>query len=158
MIYTGEPDNYKVPYLNKAFSAPKIWTVDAGYFAKLVRLPAWEIRRAPTYIWNNTVIGGANTWSYYVINIHMLMVSPFSTNNKKINSYMFSNQGGKIWSNLCHLWHKIFTQLCTILWQGYHTCSKLLYVNKINRRNVHPCSTKQITKIYFNLFTDPLTF
>merc|ERR1719440_294862 len=31
----------------RAFSAPKIWTVEAGYFARLMRLPAWEIRRAP---------------------------------------------------------------------------------------------------------------
>lgn len=37
-------------YLKRAFSAPRIWTVDAGYFARFVRLPAWEINRAPT--WN----------------------------------------------------------------------------------------------------------
>ena len=36
--------------LNNAFSAPKIWTVDAGYLAKLVRLPAWEMSLAPTFI------------------------------------------------------------------------------------------------------------
>lgn len=30
-------------YLNNAFSAPRIWTVDAGAFARLVRLPACEI-------------------------------------------------------------------------------------------------------------------
>lgn len=36
-------------YLKRAFSAPKICTVEAGYLAKLVRLPAWEISRAPTY-------------------------------------------------------------------------------------------------------------
>lgn len=35
--------------LNSAFSAPKICTVEAGYFAKLVRLPAWEISLAPTW-------------------------------------------------------------------------------------------------------------
>lgn len=35
-------------YLKRAFSAPRIWTVEAGYLARLVRLPAWEIRRAPT--------------------------------------------------------------------------------------------------------------
>ena len=29
-----------------AFSAPRICTVDAGYLAKLVREPAWEIKRA----------------------------------------------------------------------------------------------------------------
>lgn len=34
--------------LNNAFSAPKIWTVDAGYFAKFVNEPACEIKRAPT--------------------------------------------------------------------------------------------------------------
>ena len=31
-----------------AFSAPRICTVDAGYLAKLVREPAWEIKRAAT--------------------------------------------------------------------------------------------------------------
>ena len=36
-------------YRKSAFSAPKICTVDAGYFAKLVKLPALEISRAPTY-------------------------------------------------------------------------------------------------------------
>lgn len=35
--------------LNKAFSAPKIYTVEAGYFTKLVRPPAWEISLAPTF-------------------------------------------------------------------------------------------------------------
>lgn len=34
--------------LNNAFSAPRIWTVDAGYFARLVNEPACEIKRAPT--------------------------------------------------------------------------------------------------------------
>ena len=34
--------------LKRAFSAPSIWTVEAGYFARLVRLPAWEMSRAPT--------------------------------------------------------------------------------------------------------------
>merc|ERR1719199_568592 len=31
----------------RAFSAPRIWTVDAGYFARLMRLPACEMSRAP---------------------------------------------------------------------------------------------------------------
>ena len=35
--------------LNNAFSAPRICTVDAGYLARLVRLPAWEMSRAPTF-------------------------------------------------------------------------------------------------------------
>ena len=34
--------------LKRAFSAPRICTVDAGYLAKLVRDPACEMRRAPT--------------------------------------------------------------------------------------------------------------
>ena len=34
--------------LNKAFSAPRICTVEAGYLARLVSDPAWEISRAPT--------------------------------------------------------------------------------------------------------------
>jgi hypothetical protein len=36
------------PYRKRAFSAPNICTVDAGYFAKFVKLPACEIKRAPT--------------------------------------------------------------------------------------------------------------
>mmetsp|Transcript_75311 Transcript_75311/g.130401 ORF Transcript_75311/g.130401 Transcript_75311/m.130401 type:complete len:208 (-) Transcript_75311:534-1157(-) len=32
---------------NRAFSAPRICTVDAGYLARLVKLPACEISRAP---------------------------------------------------------------------------------------------------------------
>lgn len=35
-------------HLKRAFSAPKIWTVEAGYFARLVREPACEMSRAPT--------------------------------------------------------------------------------------------------------------
>lgn len=34
--------------LNRAFSAPRIYTVEAGYLAKLTRLPACAMRRAPT--------------------------------------------------------------------------------------------------------------
>ena len=36
------------PHRNSAFSAPRICTVLAGYLARLVREPAWEMRRAPT--------------------------------------------------------------------------------------------------------------
>lgn len=36
-------------YLKRAFSAPRICTVEAGYLARFVRLPAWEMRRAPTW-------------------------------------------------------------------------------------------------------------
>jgi hypothetical protein len=32
----------------RAFSAPRIWTVDAGYLARLVSDPAWEMSLAPT--------------------------------------------------------------------------------------------------------------
>jgi len=32
----------------RAFSAPRIWTVEAGYLERLVREPALEMRRAPT--------------------------------------------------------------------------------------------------------------
>ncbi len=39
--------------LKSAFSAPRICTVEAGYLARLVRLPAWEIKRAPTYNMQN---------------------------------------------------------------------------------------------------------
>lgn len=34
--------------LNRAFSAPKIWTVEAGCLARFIKLPAWLMRRAPT--------------------------------------------------------------------------------------------------------------
>ena len=51
MIYIRE----KAHYLNKAFSAPKICTVEAGYFARFVRLPACDINHAPTYIQNNSI-------------------------------------------------------------------------------------------------------
>lgn len=34
--------------LNRAFSAPRIWTVEAGHLARLTRLPAWQISLAPT--------------------------------------------------------------------------------------------------------------
>ena len=53
-----KPEWKRVPYLGvadlvfkalkRAFSAPKIWMVLAGYLARLVRLPAWEISLAPT--------------------------------------------------------------------------------------------------------------
>eukprot|EP00967_Tisochrysis_lutea_P141922 scaffold261413_cov39-Tisochrysis_lutea.AAC.2 len=32
----------------RAFSAPRIWTVDAGCFARFMSEPAWAISRAPT--------------------------------------------------------------------------------------------------------------
>ena len=35
--------------LNNAFSAPRIYIVDAGYLAKLVKLPAYDINLAPTF-------------------------------------------------------------------------------------------------------------
>lgn len=35
--------------LKRAFSAPRIWTVEAGYLAKLVKLPAWQMSLAPTF-------------------------------------------------------------------------------------------------------------
>lgn len=34
--------------LNNAFSAPKIWMVEAGHLAKFTKLPAWLINLAPT--------------------------------------------------------------------------------------------------------------
>jgi len=49
---------YNIPYLgvfplvlialNNAFSAPRIWIVDAGYLLKFVNEPAWDINLAPT--------------------------------------------------------------------------------------------------------------
>lgn len=35
--------------LKRAFSAPKIWIVEAGYLAKVVKDPAWEINLAATF-------------------------------------------------------------------------------------------------------------
>ena len=35
-------------YLKRAFSAPRIWTVEAGYLARLVNDPACDISLAPT--------------------------------------------------------------------------------------------------------------
>ena len=40
----------KEAYLKRAFSAPNIWIVEAGYLAKLVKLPACDIRRAATFM------------------------------------------------------------------------------------------------------------
>lgn len=34
--------------LNKAFSAPKIYIVEAGSLARFIKLPAWEISLAAT--------------------------------------------------------------------------------------------------------------
>ena len=34
--------------LKSAFSAPKIWTVEAGHLARLTNEPAWQINLAPT--------------------------------------------------------------------------------------------------------------
>lgn len=45
-----EPKIFRDTYRNKAFSAPKICTVLAGYLARFTRLPAWEISLAPTYM------------------------------------------------------------------------------------------------------------
>lgn len=40
-VATGFPSREGAPqYLNRAFSAPRICTVDAGYLARFVRLPA----------------------------------------------------------------------------------------------------------------------
>lgn len=39
---------HKVKHLKRAFSAPRICRVDDGHLARFVRLPAWEINRAPT--------------------------------------------------------------------------------------------------------------
>lgn len=43
----------------RAFSAPRIWTVLAGCLAKLSKLPAWLINRAPTSSPTSTVRLGA---------------------------------------------------------------------------------------------------
>mmetsp|Transcript_56389 Transcript_56389/g.114898 ORF Transcript_56389/g.114898 Transcript_56389/m.114898 type:complete len:228 (+) Transcript_56389:1230-1913(+) len=69
---------YSRPYLgvsclvlrarNSAFSAPRIWTVLAGCFARLSRLPACAMRRAPTSSPTITVRFGAmafmRCWRY----------------------------------------------------------------------------------------------
>ena len=45
--------------LNKAFSAPRIYIVEAGYFARFIRLPEWAISLAATNSPINTVKLGA---------------------------------------------------------------------------------------------------
>jgi len=48
---------------NRAFSAPRIWMVEAGYLARFVRLPAFEIRRAPTCTkWIVDATNSKNNW------------------------------------------------------------------------------------------------
>ena len=47
-------------YLNNAFSAPSICTVDAGYLAKFVKEPACDIKRAPTCIRETRIINKCN--------------------------------------------------------------------------------------------------
>ena len=44
---------------NSAFSAPRIWMVDAGALARLTREPTWAMRRAPTSSPTSTVRLGA---------------------------------------------------------------------------------------------------
>merc|ERR1719145_403643 len=45
--------------LNKAFSAPRIWTVEAGCLARFIKVPAWAINLAPTNSPTSTVKLGA---------------------------------------------------------------------------------------------------
>ena len=47
-------------YLNNAFSAPSICTVDAGYLAKFVKEPACDIKRAPTCIRETRIVNKCN--------------------------------------------------------------------------------------------------
>ena len=49
LISLGDIEDESAFYLKRAFSAPRIWTVEAGYLARLVSDPAWDISRAPTY-------------------------------------------------------------------------------------------------------------
>src|SRR5689334_10856717 len=66
---------YNRPYLgvaplvlrarNRAFSAPRIWRVEAGYLARLVREPACEIKRAATGVPRMTCKLGA-TWPSFL--------------------------------------------------------------------------------------------
>jgi hypothetical protein len=64
--------------LKSAFSAPRICTVDAGYFARLVRLPAWEIRRAPTYNVNQLVSPFPSIFVFFVIYVVVEKQDKFS--------------------------------------------------------------------------------
>jgi hypothetical protein len=60
---------YKRPYFgvadlvfnarNKAFSAPKIWIVLAGYFAKVDNEPEWDINLAVTVSPTRALVFGA---------------------------------------------------------------------------------------------------
>ena len=46
-------------HLNSAFSAPRIWMVEAGALARLMSEPTWAMRRAPTSSPTSTVRLGA---------------------------------------------------------------------------------------------------
>lgn len=52
--------------LNKAFSAPRIWIVEAGYLAKLVNEPEWEISFEPTISPIKAVKLGATAFILYL--------------------------------------------------------------------------------------------
>ena len=52
-------NNARTAHLNSAFSAPRIWMVLAGALARFIRLPACEMRRAPTSSPTSTVRLGA---------------------------------------------------------------------------------------------------
>ena len=79
---------------NKAFSAPRICTVEAGYLARLVKLPAWEMRRAPT------------------------CERQFHARLLKISTNLFADEGGEIGSNALHLGLQVRVKRLAVLNRG----------------------------------------
>ena len=55
-------------------------------------------------------------------------------------SYLFANQRGQIWRNKVHLGTQIAVQHLTKFRQGNNTTGKLLDVDQINWRYIHPCT------------------
>ncbi len=77
--------------LNNAFSAPRIWTVDAGNLAKLVRDPACDISLAATVSPNSDVKFGATLFI-----LDCKYANKLLQNNNKINSKLLhKNKQGK---------------------------------------------------------------
>ena len=90
--------------LKRAFSAPKIYTVDAGYliyknyFARLMREPAWLMSLAPTNSPNMTVRFGATAFILFLRYSERL--SLYSAFLKKYLILQFK------WLNFVYIFHR----------------------------------------------------
>ena len=75
-------------------------------------------------------------------------------------SYLFANQRGQIWRNKVHLGTQIAVQHLTKFRQGNNTTGKLLDVDKINWRYIHPCTyvnASQDNSCGWNGVPDPIS-